>query len=178
MDYINQPRFPAGTPQHDAYVDELRTDLAKFAVGQDPYPYTLGEELIVRRRPARPGDAIADAVEGSIHAETMLRMLPMLPETMRFGTNHPPIDPEVREALLDPAPLSPATVARLIADLTKHKTAMVAVHGMNMPHSTPTDPAMVENVVEVVDTRCPGGQWCRCPASTPCPTTSGLGGEG
>jgi len=34
-----EPRYPVGTPEYDAYVAELRTELDKFARGEDPYPY-------------------------------------------------------------------------------------------------------------------------------------------
>jgi hypothetical protein len=36
---IATPRFPAGTPEHDAYAAELRAELAKWAAGVEPYPY-------------------------------------------------------------------------------------------------------------------------------------------
>ena len=34
-----EPRYPQGTPEYDAYAAELCGELAKFAAGQDPYPY-------------------------------------------------------------------------------------------------------------------------------------------
>lgn len=36
---IEGPRYPAGTPEHAAYLAELRVELAKFSTGEDPYPY-------------------------------------------------------------------------------------------------------------------------------------------
>lgn len=33
------PQYPEGTPEYDAYVSELRTELAKFAAGEPPYEY-------------------------------------------------------------------------------------------------------------------------------------------
>jgi hypothetical protein len=37
---IVPPRYPAGTPEHTAYAAELRTELNKFAAGEEPYSYT------------------------------------------------------------------------------------------------------------------------------------------
>lgn len=36
---IEQPRHPEGTPEYAAYRTELRTELDKFAKGEEPYPY-------------------------------------------------------------------------------------------------------------------------------------------
>ncbi len=36
---VTAPRFPEGTPEYDAYEKELRGELAKFAAGEEPYPY-------------------------------------------------------------------------------------------------------------------------------------------
>jgi hypothetical protein len=33
------PRFPKGTPEYAAYERELQAELAKFAAGEEPYPY-------------------------------------------------------------------------------------------------------------------------------------------
>lgn len=35
--YVTGPRFPEGTPEHDAYAAELRTELGKFSRGEAPY---------------------------------------------------------------------------------------------------------------------------------------------
>jgi hypothetical protein len=42
VDYTDPPRFPEGTPEYEAYRAELRTELGKFARGEDPYPYEFG----------------------------------------------------------------------------------------------------------------------------------------
>lgn len=34
------PRYPAGTPEHETYAAELRTELTKWAAGEEPYPYS------------------------------------------------------------------------------------------------------------------------------------------
>lgn len=39
---LDGPRFPAGTPEHEAYAAELREELAKWAAGVQPYPYDRG----------------------------------------------------------------------------------------------------------------------------------------
>lgn len=33
-------QFPEGTPEYETYADELRGELAAWATGRDPYPYT------------------------------------------------------------------------------------------------------------------------------------------
>lgn len=33
------PKFPEGTPEYEAYRAELKTELSKFARGEEPYPY-------------------------------------------------------------------------------------------------------------------------------------------
>lgn len=33
------PEFPPGTLEHEAYAAELKTELGKWATGEDPYPY-------------------------------------------------------------------------------------------------------------------------------------------
>jgi hypothetical protein len=35
----DSPRYPAGTPEHEAYATELKQELRKFAAGEQPYPY-------------------------------------------------------------------------------------------------------------------------------------------
>lgn len=35
--------YPVGTPEHEAYVADLRAELAKFAKGKEPYPYRREE---------------------------------------------------------------------------------------------------------------------------------------
>jgi hypothetical protein len=34
-----QPRYPQGTPEYDAYLAELRVELAKFAAHEAPYDH-------------------------------------------------------------------------------------------------------------------------------------------
>ena len=36
---MDQPRFPEGTPEYDAYRAELAVELAKFAAGEAPYEF-------------------------------------------------------------------------------------------------------------------------------------------
>jgi hypothetical protein len=37
------PAYPQGTPEYETYAAKLRTELAKFALGEDPYPYRREE---------------------------------------------------------------------------------------------------------------------------------------
>jgi hypothetical protein len=36
---VAEPEFPPGTPEHEAYAEDLRAELAKWAAGVQPYPY-------------------------------------------------------------------------------------------------------------------------------------------
>lgn len=40
------PRFPEGTPEYEAYATELKTELGKFAKGEEPYPYETTSDPI------------------------------------------------------------------------------------------------------------------------------------
>ena len=52
-----EPRYPAGTPEYEAYKTELAAELAKFAAGEAPYEY--GTELEAEVPPTvKPGDYI------------------------------------------------------------------------------------------------------------------------
>jgi hypothetical protein len=52
-----EPRYPAGTPEYEAYKAELTTELAKFAAGEAPYEY--GTELEAEVPPTvKPDDYI------------------------------------------------------------------------------------------------------------------------
>lgn len=57
MDYQDPPQFPPGTPEYDAYDAELREELAKFAAGEEPYPYPAPGS--VGRQRMTPAEAIA-----------------------------------------------------------------------------------------------------------------------
>jgi hypothetical protein len=37
------PTYPQGTPEYETYAAKLGTELAKFALGEDPYPYRREE---------------------------------------------------------------------------------------------------------------------------------------
>lgn len=47
------PLYPKGTPEYDAYATELKAELAKWAAGEEPYPYRPGHPL-ADREPAPP----------------------------------------------------------------------------------------------------------------------------
>jgi hypothetical protein len=40
---MEEPIYPVGTPEYEAYAADLRTELAKFAKGEEPYPYCREE---------------------------------------------------------------------------------------------------------------------------------------
>jgi hypothetical protein len=40
---MEKPIHPVGTPEYEAYAADLRTELAKFAKGEEPYPYRREE---------------------------------------------------------------------------------------------------------------------------------------
>jgi hypothetical protein len=52
------PEFPEGTPEYDAYATELRTELDKFAHGEQPYPYSSDAAAYI-------GDALAPAEQAA-----------------------------------------------------------------------------------------------------------------
>lgn len=75
------PAFPEGTPQHDAYAADLRTELDKFAKGEDPYPFP--SRIMT---PSTLGDAVREAAELDEPAVTAYAsMADLLTRTLAFG---------------------------------------------------------------------------------------------
>jgi hypothetical protein len=50
-DYTDPPKYPAGTPEHEAYAAELRTELDKWVAGDAPYLLTIDEAAEPAARP-------------------------------------------------------------------------------------------------------------------------------
>lgn len=158
MNNTDGPEFPEGTPEHDAYREQFRDELAKFAAGAAPYQYPKPAPQLRPRR--------GQVNVRRLPATTMLWMSPEL--RIPFSNASKPtapgldpereIDPEVRERLLDPAPLSRATIVRILCGIQEYKANVI------------------DNVIETRVTGCEGGQWCRCGTSTPCPVPPVLNG--
>jgi hypothetical protein len=69
---MEEPIHPVGTPEYEAYAAELRTELAQFAKGEEPYPYRreattmatvpnwIGHALVIRPSSSslRPDEAV------------------------------------------------------------------------------------------------------------------------
>lgn len=96
-DCVDEPKHPAGTPEHEAYAGELRAELAKFAAGEPPYEHDpdildlihrYGEACRQTMLPTQEKSAARDA--GELFEQIAQRL-------------NPPVDPvmEARRGLID-----------------------------------------------------------------------------
>lgn len=86
-----EPTYPQGTPEYDAYAAELRTELGKFARGEDPYQYRREEMFMptvpnwiakaVIVTPSLSGDTITPIVGWrATGTQVIVRTSPRAPE--------------------------------------------------------------------------------------------------
>jgi len=84
VEVTNPPKFPAGTPEYEAYATERHTELEKFAKGEAPYGYGPIDKAAVL---AKPIDSLLNsgAVEPATTPRTLRELIDAHAEAVARG---------------------------------------------------------------------------------------------